>query len=343
MLKNNIPRRFQQGFPPWIALSALLLICLFVCPPPLSAQQLPLFTQYREYYGYINPASLTTDFLASNRYAFNAFGVSHRRQWVGSGFAAVTTSTARGEFFFENNGGPSFLTGGYFMSDKAGSTSFTGLYGRAALFLGDPLSNFFGLGFNVGAVQYTINTEKSNPRVNDPNDPYIGHLPFKIIPDIGVGIFGVMELNRDINLFGGVSMPQLFGFSLNPARSQDQDIDYVRLMHLYNYFGVYINTSYGHSDYSFLEISTWGKYVPGLPYHADFNLRYQITTPLWIGAGLSTAGTVHLETGFNIGMPERDGYMKLGFGYDAPFNQKIGNTYLNNTFEVNLSFIFEKS
>lgn len=114
------------------------LLFTFVCfvflnLAKVSGQQLPLFTQYRDYYGYINPASVSIDFFVSDRTAFNAFGISHRRQWINSTFPTVVTTVGRGEFFFRSNNGPSFSVGGYFMSDKAGATSLNALYGRGAL------------------------------------------------------------------------------------------------------------------------------------------------------------------------------------------------------------------
>ena len=316
---------------------------LLTCQGALFSQQLPLFTQYREYYGYINPAALTTDFLASSRYSFNAFGVSHREQWLSGKFSAVRTSVARGEFFFETGSSVSFVAGGYFMSDKVGSTNQVGFLGRGAVYLGDPAHNFFGLGFTAGAVQYSIKIDRRKFRVNNAGDPLVNDLTSDAKPDLGVGLFGVMELGKDINVYGGVSMPQLFGlaFDLSPP-GQEGLFTYEKTLHLYNYAGVYINTSFGNQDYSFIEISTWGKYIPGLSYHADFNFRYQISTPFWVGAGIATTGTAHLETGFNIGISGRDGYMKLGFGYDVPFSNDI-HSYIGSSFEVNLSFIFEKS
>lgn len=318
--------------------AAFLLPLLFISDQ-LFAQQLPLFTQYREYYGYVNPASISIDFLASDRRAFNAFGASHRRQWIGSTFPTVTSTVGRGEFFFSGNGSVSFLAGGYFMSDKAGAISFNGAYGRAALFIGDiEYGSFFSIGFTAGAVQHRVKTNRL--AAFDLTDPLLFVDANTIFPDLGAGIFGVLKANRDINLYGGISIPQLFGLQLD-LPTEEGVFTYERLFHLYNYAGVYINTSQGYDDYSFLEISVWGKYLPGLPYHADLNFRYQISTPFWIGVGASTTQNVHLETGVNLNFSNRDGYMKIGYGFDFPFNTDYAS-YVGSSHEINLTFIFEK-
>jgi len=42
------------------------------------------------------------------------------------------------------------------LEDKAGATSFQGINGRAAIYLGDPYYSFIGLGFTAGAMRHAI-------------------------------------------------------------------------------------------------------------------------------------------------------------------------------------------
>jgi len=77
----------------------ILLVLGLIGMLPLAsvAQQLPLFTQYRENIGIINPAAFNQDFLI---YENNlSFGASYRRQWVGLE-SGPQTQTIRGEYLF---------------------------------------------------------------------------------------------------------------------------------------------------------------------------------------------------------------------------------------------------
>jgi len=46
-----------------------------------QAQQLPIFTQYRENHGYINPASISSDYMTYYHNLY--FGAPYRLQWAG--------------------------------------------------------------------------------------------------------------------------------------------------------------------------------------------------------------------------------------------------------------------
>lgn len=315
-----------------LALAVGLMFSFF----PAWGQQLPLFTQYREYYGYVNPASVSIDFFAHNRSIFNAFGVSHRRQWVKSGFPSITTTVGRGEFFFDLGDNLHILTGGYFMSDQAGATDFNGIMARGAVYIGNPETSFFGLGFTAGAVNHTIET--SRLAAYDLDDPLLYVNTSTLIPDLGVGLFGVLNIGSGHSLFGGVSMPQLFGLELD-LPTEEGTFSYDRLLHLYSYAGLYLQ-SY---DESFIELSLWGKYVEGLPYHLDLIFRYQFSKPFWVGVGGSTTKNAHLEAGFNItNFSERNNIIKIGYGFDFSFDPGYAN-FTGPTHEINISFLFDKA
>ena len=72
----------------------VIFVSLIACT--LQAQQLPLFSQYREYQGLINPGSVTNDYLTIGH--TKAVGLSHRRQWkdIPNG---ISTQLARFEWF----------------------------------------------------------------------------------------------------------------------------------------------------------------------------------------------------------------------------------------------------
>lgn len=95
----------------------------------LSAQQLPLFTQYRENTGLLNPAALEPDYLG---YGNNfTVGASYRSQWDGLS-GAPKTMTLRATYFADDYAGVTMMGGGYLVRDQTGPLSFTGAYGRIA-------------------------------------------------------------------------------------------------------------------------------------------------------------------------------------------------------------------
>ena len=80
----------------------LLLSLLFCLSEWVAAQQLPLFTQYREQIGIINPAAIQGDYFI---YEHNvSMGGSYRRQWVGLD-NAPTTQTIHGQYMYAERGG----------------------------------------------------------------------------------------------------------------------------------------------------------------------------------------------------------------------------------------------
>ena len=106
-----------------------------------------------------------------------------------------------------------------------------------------------------------------------------------------------------------------------------------RVQHFYGMLGFYKFFD----NNSFLEPSLWVKYTQGAPLNADFNLRYYLPVNFWIGAGGSTSGTVHLETGVQLGDTagfERTFKVGYGFGYSfSPFGPTAGTTH-----EINLAY-----
>ena len=317
-------------------LLTISLICLFASG--IFAQQLPIFNQYREYYGYINPASINMDFFAAvDREAFHSYGASHRRQWIGNTNFSSNTSMARGESFFELGPSVGITAGGFLMNDNIGATSFTGIYGRGSVYVGNLQGSFFGIGFTGGAVNHTL--DLNDLYVVDQDDQIISYERLSSIsPDLGVGIFGVLDLDRtgDMLLYGGASIPQVLGLRISFDRFEQYDYDQLR--HYYAHLGFYKETSY--RDYSFIEFSVWGKYIANLQPHLDFNFRYQIIRQFWFGAGYSTAKAIIAETGTNFAIGDSR-YLKIGYGFSTPFGVRYGQ-YTGSTHEVNLSIIIEK-
>lgn len=312
-------------------LTAFVLIGFY-----MQAQQLSLFTQYREQAGIINPAALSGDYLINEQNL--SFGISYRSQWTALQ-TTPRTQTLHGEYFMDDIGSVGMMFGGHLINDQTGPTGFTGLYGRIAGVLGDdPVYSGLSFGLSAGAVQYRVNTEKI--RLREDGDITGMQSLAQIFPDVGLGVYYYRMMEKGFlegdYIYAGASVPQVIGLEL---AFQDEAGEFFtkRIQHFYGQVGMF---KFFDND-SFLEPSAWVKYAPNVPISADFNLRYQMAGSLWMGTGLSTNGNFHIETGFmfgpNIGF---DNTFKIGYGFDysfSSFGPSVGSTH-----EINLSIAFEK-
>ena len=317
-----------------IPMYRLIMLCgLLLITASLTAQQLSLFTQYRENTTLINPAAVESDFLA---YGQNlSFGASYRAQWVGLD-NAPTTQTIRGTYLAAGMSGVALQAGGHIINDQTGPSGFTGFYGRiSGIVTDDPEYGGFSVGLSAGFVNYRVRASDLNLR--DEGDILGSVDQSQMNPDVGVGVFFYRALGGryvDNYIYGGVSIPQVLGLDLI-FKNEDNEFSAQRIQHFYGMLGYYKIFDNG----GFLEPSVWVKYVKNAPVNVDVNLRYQLPVALWIGAGGSSAGTVHLETGFvlgeNVGL---DNFIRFGYGYDysfSSFGPSAGSTH-----ELNVAFSF---
>ncbi len=321
---------------PMNGLRTVLTFLLIGLTINLFAQQLSLFTQYRENLTILNPAAVGSNYLTNEENL--TFGATHRVQWQGID-GSPTTSTLRGDYLFESGSSVSLLTGGYLINDQTGPTGFTGLYGRVGgLLSDDPVYGGISLGLTFGMVQYRVNA--SEIRLRDEGDIIGADDQTTIYPDVGVGVFAYTLLDGgffdDDYLYGGISIPQVFGLDLT-FTGQNGEFFTQRVQHMYAVVGLYKFLR----DESFLEPSLWVKYAPNAPVNLDFNLRYQMAENFWIGLGGATSQTMHLEAGFilgnNLGL---DNSLRIGYGYDYSFTEF--GPYTGGAHELNVSFSLEK-
>ena len=312
---------------------AKTLFCFFISYTAF-AQQLPLFTQYRDNQGVLNPASISSNYYLNQENI--TIGASYRKQWATLN-NSPTTQVLRGEWITSNNRSFNLLTGGYIMNDQTGPTGFTGLYGRiGALLSEDPEQGGFAVGLSLGVVQYRVNVSKL--RFHDAGDVEGMVDQNKIFPDAGLGAYYYRQMNtgngRNDYFYSGVSIPQLFGLNLQ-FKDTDGQFATKRIQHFYGMAGwIHYLT-----DESYLEPSVWVKYAPNAPFNADINLKYQMNNVFWLGTGISLGKMFHAETGVVLGEDlDMGGTIKIGYGFDYSFN--TFGPFAGSTHEFNLSYSF---
>ena len=314
-------------------IATLLLFSAFL--PLLSAQQIPLFTQYREYHTLINPAAVTSDFLT---YEYNmSAGLSYRKQFAGIPNGIENQS---GQFNWLSLK-QKLLVSGFLLRDKTGPSSTVGGYGRIGYILSyDPRKSGFAFGLNIGALQYGIKV--SDITFVDEGDVMATQNLTKVYPDVGFGAFYYTSLGggwEGDKIYAGVSVPQMFGLDLNLRDASDNEFRMTRIQHFYAHIGLlkYINEN------SFIEPSVWVKYVPGAPVNVDCNFRVQLSQILFLGAGYATSKDLHLEVGLQLGdiLGMENKLLRLGYGFDRYFSQ-IGPVF-GATHEINLVYSFSSA
>ena len=299
----------------------------------LHAQQLPLFTQYREMQGVLNPAAVPNGFLTHQNKG--AIGISTRRQWADLP-NSPTTQVLRGEYFFAEHTGVTLLTGGYFIKDQTGPTGFTGIYGRVAgVITSDAEVGGLSFGLAAGGVQYSVKTTEL--KLRDANDLRASQDYQQWYPDISLGAFWYQRLGQfeaEDYVYAGVSVPQMMSLALD-VKDLNHTFQLERTRHYYGSVGWY----HFFGNDAFIEPSAWIKYSEKAPINVDFNIRYQAANTFWIGVGSSNQGNIHAELGLilgkNIGF---DSNFRFGYGFD--YATKSFGPYVGTTHEINVSYAF---
>ena len=289
----------------------LFLFGILLANCPLFGQQLPLQSQFNDLQGVINPAALNTNYLYAN-YTFN-IGANHRSQWTGIP-NAPKTNILHVDYVYEN--APfSLITGGHILQDQVSRIKTTGFYGKiGGLFSDDPKEMGISFGLSGGVVQYGIDTRDA--QLIDEDDAIAFAKTSKLYPDVGFGVAFYKRLHKNDDLvFAGLSVPQILGLNL-AFRNDNNNFDLKRTQHYYAQLG-YLRNLY--RETSFLEFTSWVKYVKGAPINIDLNVKYQITDLLYIGSGLNSSGIYNGNVGLELNNRVGDNIIRLNYGFGSPF------------------------
>ena len=316
-----------------------LLFTVLSLPIVAKAQQLPYQTQFRQMYGYINPAAVSSDYFL---YEYNTtVNAAYRLQWAAQP-QTPRTMFVSGEYIHNNarrNAGFNLAGGGVLMQDRVGPLSLTGVSMRiASLFAEDPYFGAFSVGFSLGATQYRILHNRIVwESLNDPDIPLDDISITK--PEVGTGVYYFKRLRRGKlsgdNFYAGASVPQLWAANVE-VPSQDNSVPVTRIPHLYMTGGWY----HFFNEDSFMELSIWAKYARGARTNVHLTGRFQPNRVFWVGGGFNLNGLVHLETGFNLpGFMSENGNLKIGYAFD--YNITAFDLPLGSSHELHISYLLD--
>ncbi|HPH19457.1 MAG TPA: PorP/SprF family type IX secretion system membrane protein, partial [Haliscomenobacter sp.] len=263
---------------------------------------------------------------------------AYRRNWLNVN-DAPQTQILNFEMVWEDR---SSVFGAHIINDKTGKLGQTGFYGNYAYILdmGGRTDRALVIGLGAGLVQY-------GAKLSEIDFPDISNRPSiddnLLFPDFSLGAF----FYEEDRYYLGVSIPQVFGLDTR-FTAENGRYDVKRLPHVYGVGGYYFDSFLGNST-SFLEVSSWLRYVPNAPLSIDVNGRLQISELYWAGIGLGGAigqqksMSVRAETGFVFGEQVRieNGQFKLGIAYDQPLISPLGR-YFGGAFEVHLLYSWWK-
>lgn len=315
----------------------------------LPAQQLGLYSVYRDNFQLINPAAMNHFYIAASGEDHNfLFNTGLRQQWAGVEGAPLSFNAR----FEHAPYGTSMKYGLFFQYDEIFASTHLALSGNYAYFIdlagrGRDIRRL-SIGLNAGLVQQRFDFDRIEFAAPD-DAPQAFLTDNRVYADFAFGVFFLSAGGNQPRIYGGISSLQTF--TLNVNNEQEEALFAVdRIQHLYGLAGGVFPL--GKSGY--LEPSTWIRYTPGVSYDGfadrfplslNANLRYQLVESnfnsrrklygFWFGLGGATSKEVTVELGgLQIDGDENSTY-KLGLAYTFYLPGRIS---LGPTLELNGAF-----
>ncbi len=306
-----------------------LSICCFLSFVQLSAQQLPMLSEYT-YNGFqLNPGMMGWE-------GITALSLGYRHQWTGMPNAPRTANLAFRHFDEDNNMG----YGGYFVHDKTGPTAFTGVTLNYAYHIpfkseknGEWKRNRISLGLSLSALSYRL--KGADLRYQDLDDPLIvSNNESQFMPDAGAGIYYYNDL-----YFVGFSVPQMI--SMKVKFNDDLALSTIRrVAHFYVNGGAKFkiqNLSTKKSEHKhYIQPTFWIKYAPVSPLNINVNVHYLYDDLLSAGVGFSSDGTFIAD--FSIYFLKN---YRLGYAFSSAVNKL--SPQLGTNHEIMFAYIFQSN
>lgn len=299
----------------------LAIVCLAQAAY-VSAQQLPLFSEYLHNSYLINPAFAGWE-------GINAVSTSYRHQWTGMTGAPRTATLGYQQYMAYNNTG----IAGYLMHDQTGPTSFTGVnlvYAYHIRLAGERRRewkrNRLSIGLSLAGTMYRL--RGADLRYNDADDDLIINAnQSKFLPDAGIGITYYNDL-----YYVGISTPQIV--SANLRYHDDNAISNLRrVAHIYLTAGAKIPLQHRHNNKQFIIPTFWLRYAPTSPLNITANVRYMWNQVFSTGIGASTDGSMLID--FNINATRQ---FRIGYAFSMGVNGLA--RYVGTNHELMLTYAF---
>jgi type IX secretion system PorP/SprF family membrane protein len=290
----------------------ILLVLLTMIAFGGYAQQDPLFTQYMNNPGLINPA------YAGSKGVTNLNGI-FRKQWLGQEWSPSTTSISINAPISRYDIGLGFT----FLDDQIGPLHQVGIYADYAKYISFSNGRSISLGLKGGFNYYDINLLKL--LMNEP-DPYIAADPHNsvFLPNFGLGIFYF-----DKDYYVGLSVPKLIRNSI-----KDKENTLVVLgkeeRHLYLTAGYLFVV-----QQSILKIkaSMMTRFVNGAPASLEMSATAIVLDRVWLGMTYRFGDAIAAHARLQL-----NNRLQLGYSYDM--NNSRLRAYNSGSHEIFISYDF---
>lgn len=273
----------------------------------LSAQQIPMYSQYMFNRMLINPAVAGSDKDLPIQLAV-------RQQWVGINNAPSTQLLSAHHYFHKFNMG----LGAVLFLDRFGHERKLGITLNYAYIINVSKETKLAFGLSVQAFRYQLDYTKLV--TFDELDPNLfGTQQSKFIPESDLGMY-----MYHADYFVGISANQVIGL---PIRIGGEEIQMTKLVRHFTLMGGYkfeINPKFE------LEPSILAKSSFKAPSQLDINLKGIYQKNYWFGASYRTAGDIVAMLGMRFG--------EIEFGLATDFATSDIAAYQSGSFELMMTY-----
>jgi type IX secretion system PorP/SprF family membrane protein len=304
----------------------------------ISAQQLPIYSQYLYNKFLINPAHAGSD-------GYTSYNITAREQWVGYSGAPRTYSLSwqtrilksdysiqksrQNKNFFRPKSDGKVGLGAYIFSDKNGLVHRTGFQMTYSYHMWVKDQTQLSLGLAANGYYFTVDVDQGS--FIDPNEPLLNNNLRRgvFVPNID---FGVYLLNPHYDL--GLSAQQIIGSAVIIGDLGGRE--YRMYRHFYG-FGSY-NFQTGLKTVIQPSLLLKMSELDLIP-QADIGATYIYDQHLWTGITYRTSGAIIANIMFRVIPPGLDrGAMFFGYAFDFTANKIQSVTYGTHEFTLALKF-----
>ncbi len=307
-----------------------LQVLMIVFPFLATAQHEVTYSQYMFNNLLVNPA------YAGYKEDINV-SLLGRNQWVGIKGAPTTQSLiVDGAFFNNKNVG----LGLSIFNDRVGIQGQTAIMTNYAYRLPVGKNSRLSLGVGVGAVQFSLNSDKAI--IDDQTDPNFNGVQTHFSPDARVGIYYNNE-----KFYAGLSANNLLASALNKNNQQARFI-ILPPIHMFLTVGAIFSVS----DEIKAKPSLMLRDDPNGLGNLDLNASFLFKDVLWLGASYRTGvdmwkTTNNLNGTFQqnslVGLVEVFVAKQFRVGYAYDYSLSSLNSYSSGSHEISLGFVIGNS